>query len=1023
MSEFKYEIVKNPEIFQENRLPAHSDHVAYASVEELVRAKSSYRMSLDGNWHFHYSKNNSDAPADFYKADYNTDGWDRIHVPAHIQMEGYDKPQYMNIMYPWDGREMLTPPEIPEEFNPVADYVKYFSLPSDFSKGKVCISFQGVESGFAVWLNGAYIGYSEDSFDPADFDLSDAIREGENKLAVRVFKWTPSSWCEDQDFFRFSGIFRSVYLYTEPVTHVHDLSVVPVLSEDFGSAELNIRLTTSGRGSADIRLEYKGETVLESKGDISEDVDTRIVVKLENPRLWSAEEANLYELFLTIRDEEGKATEYIKQNVGFRRFELRDGLMLLNGKRIVFKGVNRHEFSNKNGRVPNMDELLTDIITMKMNNINAIRTSHYPNYSALYELCDIYGLYLIAENNMETHGTWEPYERGAKGEDYIVPGNNPIWEGMLLDRVESCYQNNKNHPSILIWSVGNESFGGSIIAKMADRFREYDYTRLVHYEGIFHDRSYPDTSDMESRMYPSVKAIKEHLKKEKEKPFICCEYSHAMGNSCGGMHLYTDLTDTEERYQGGFIWDYIDQSITKKDRYGQEFEAYGGDFYDRPNDSNFSGNGIVYGDRTPSPKMQEVKYNYRNIAVEFGDDGKTFKVINKTLFVNTSIYRCDLILLADGTEVARETIDTDVDPLKDKIFSVPDKIIKRASLEGINEYSHAGTEYVLTVSFMLKEDTLWARAGHEVAFGQTLLNKSVCSYKPSSAPKIVMGNGHVGVKGKDFSALFTFPAASLVSYIYCGKEMIETSPLPNFWRALTDNDNGYTMPNHYAQWKIASLYATLKCEPLSEMKMPEISYDESSVSIRYRYYLPTSPAAECFVTYQVYGDGCIRLKMEYDSVKELGDMPEFGMMFKFNADLDQLEWYGLGPEETYSDRKMGGKLGLYHNEVKDNMARYLRPQECGNKCDVRYAKLTDKRGRGMLFFGNPFYFSALPYTPHELENAKHPYELPQVHYTVVRASMMQMGIAGDDSWGARPHPDYLLPKEGKLKFEFFFKGL
>ena len=1023
MSEFKYEIVKNPEIFQENRLPAHSDHVAYASMEELIKGSSSYRISLDGTWHFHYAKNNDDAPEDFYKEDYTTDGWDRIHVPAHIQMEGYDKPQYMNIMYPWDGREMLTPPEIPEEFNPVADYVRYFTLPSSFKKGRVCISFQGVESGFALWLNGKYIGYSEDSFDPADFDLSDALKEGENKLAVRVYKWTPSSWCEDQDFFRFSGIFRSVYLYTEPLTHIYDLSVVPLLSEDYGSAKVDIRLTTSGKGSVDIRLEYKGKTVLESKCELLKDGENACSVTVDSPKLWSAEEANLYGLFLTVRNEKGEACEYIKQNVGFRRFELKDGLMLLNGKRIVFKGVNRHEFSNKNGRVPSKDELLTDIITMKRNNINAIRTSHYPNYSALYELCDIYGLYLIAENNMETHGTWEPYERGAKGEDYIVPGNNPIWEGLLLDRINSCYQSNKNHPSILIWSVGNESFGGSIIAKMADRFREFDSTRLVHYEGIFHDRSYPNTSDMESQMYPSVKAIKEHLEKEKEKPFICCEYTHAMGNSCGGMHLYTDLTDTEKRYQGGFIWDYIDQSITKKDRYGQEFEAYGGDFYDRPNDSNFSGNGIAYGDRTPSPKMQEVKFNYRNIAVEFGEDKKTFKVINKNLFINTSIYNCNLILLEDGREVARETVTTDVDSLSDKTFSVPDKILERASFKGINDYSKAETEYVLTVSFVLKEDTLWAKAGHEVAFGQTVLNKVTCVYKTSCNLKIVMGNGHVGVKGKDFSALFTFPAATLVSYIYCGKELIETSPVPNFWRALTDNDKGYTMSNEYAQWKIASLYASLKTPNPADMKLPDISYDENSVSIRYRYYLPTSPAAECFVTYRVYGDGTIRLELEYDSVKELGDMPEFGMMFKFNADLDQLEWYGLGPEETYVDRKNGGKLGIYRNEVKDNMAKYLRPQECGNKCDVRYAKLTDKRGRGLVFFGNPFYFSALPYTPHEMENAMHPYELPQVHYTVVRAAMAQMGIAGDDSWGARPHPQYLLPKEGKLRFEFFFRGI
>ncbi len=660
---------------------------------------------------------------------------------------------------------------------------------------------------------------------------------------------------------------------------------------------------------------------------------------------------------------------------------------------------------------------------MKKNKINDIRTCHYPDDVYIYHLCDELGIYLIAENNMETHGTWEPHLRGAKGIDYVVPKDNPIWEPLLLDRINSCYQRDKNHPAILIWSVGNESFGGEVIAKMSARFKELDDTRLVHYEGLFHDRRYPETSDMESQMYPSVASIKDFLKKNKEKPFICCEYSHAMGNSCGGMHLYTDLTDTEPRYQGGFIWDYIDQSIVKKDRYGAEFEAYGGDFYDRPTDSNFSGNGIAYGDRTPSPKMQEVKYNYQNITVSFDKNGKKFKVTNKNLFINTDAYNCYLTLLSDGVEVMRTSMDVAVEPLTSESFNVPEEILRRAAIKGDVTDRGVSAEYVLTVSFALKEDTLWAGAGHEVAFGQTVLNKINCSYKSSEALKLVMGNNNLGIYGKDFSAIFTFPAASLISYKYCGRELIEKAPVPNFWRAPVDNDNGYIMTNQYAQWKIASLYATLKGKSLFDAVMPEIIPGKDSITLKYTYYLPTTPSTNCYVTYQVFGDGTIRTQMEYDSVKELGDMPEFGMMFKLNADLDQLTWYGLGPEETYADRKRGGKLGLYHNEVRDNMARYLVPQECGNKCDVRFAKVTDKRGRGMMFFGNPFYFSALPWTPHEIENAMHEYELPQVHYTVVRASLMQMGVAGDDSWGARPHPEFLLPKEGKLKFEFYFRGI
>ncbi len=1021
MKEFVYDIVKDPKTFEQNRLPAHSDHVPFKSLAEAMTGNSSYRISLDGVWHFHYSKNVADAPANFYEMDFDTSSWDRIRVPAHIQMEGYDKPQYVNVQYPWDGREMLTPPQIPEKFNPVADYVKLFTLPKGFKEEKVCISFQGVESGFALWLNGKYVGYSENTFDPAEFDLTDKLVKGENKLAVRVFKWTSGSWCEDQDFFRFSGIFRSVYLFSVPKVHVYDLSVTPVVSADLKSASLEFKAVTEGAGVMELKLTKDGEKVIEGKIPLSSSGETTGSCTVDKPLLWSAEEPNLYELLLVIKDSAGLVHEVIRQNVGFRRFEMKNGLMLLNGKRIVFKGVNRHEFSNKNGRVPNKEELLTDIITMKRNNINAIRTSHYPDDSALYDLCDKYGLYLIAENNMETHGTWEPYLRGAKGLDHVVPKDNPIWQPLLLDRINSCYQRDKNHPAILIWSVGNEAFGGTVIEKMAALFRELDPHRLVHYEGLFNDRSCPDTSDMESQMYPSVASIKEFLKNNKEKPFICCEYTHAMGNSCGGMHLYTDLTDTEERYQGGFIWDYIDQSITKKDRYGNDFEAYGGDFGDRPNDGNFSGNGITYGDRTPSPKMQEVKFNYQNISVEFDKSGKKFKVINKNLFVNTDTFDAVVILLANGKEINRAAMDISVAPLSQKSFSVPMELLDVISdYESAESSKGAEFEFVFTVSFMLKEDTLWAKKGHEVAFGQTVYNKVNCKHKTDEPLKIVMGNNNLGIYGDNFSAMFTYPTATLVSYIYGGRELIEKAPAPNFWRAPVDNDNGYMMTNFYAQWKIASLYATLKGP---ELQMPDVQMGKNSITIKYKFFLPTTPAAVCFVTYEVFGDGTIRCEMNYDAVEGLPDMPEFGMMFKLNADFDQLTWYGLGPDETYADRKCGGKLGIYSNEVKDNMARYLVPQECGNKCDVRYAKVTDKRGRGMMFFGNPFYFSALPYTPHEIENAIHHYELPQVHYTVVRASMGQMGIAGDDSWGAKPHPQFLLPREGSLKFEFFFRGI
>ena len=1021
--EFDFNIVKNPEIFEQNRLPVHSDHDCYLSEYERNAGESSLYRKLDGIWKFSYAKNMALAVNGFEKEEYDCRPWDDIRVPAHIQMEGYDAPQYANVQYPWDGKQNAVPGEIPMEFNPVASYVRYFSIPENMKGHKICISFQGVESGFAVWLNGSYVGYSENSFDPADFDLTPYIREdGENKLAVRVFKWTSSSWCEDQDFYRFSGIFRSVYLYMIPEIHVKDLSVVPVLSDDFSEADVELSMKIEGKGRAKISLLDGTDTVY--SGEISCEKDTVSTFHVKNPKLWSAELPYLYTLYLELRKDDGTVCEIITQNVGFRRFEMIDGIMKLNGKRIVFKGVNRHEFSSVTGRVPNREELLRDIITMKQNNINAIRTSHYPDDSALYDLCDRYGLYLIAETNLESHGSWDAYLRGRADKDYIVPKDHENWLPMMLDRANSCYQRDKNHPAILIWSCGNESYGGKDIYEMSQLFHRLDPHRLVHYEGVFHDRRYNDTSDMESQMYPPVESIKEFLQEHKEKPFICCEYTHAMGNSCGAMHKYTDLTDTEPRYQGGFIWDYVDQSIYKKDRYGKWFLAYGGDFDERPSDYNFSGNGIVYGgERRHSPKMQEVKFNYQNISVQFEKD--SFKVTNKNLFLNTDYYLAYAILLKDGKEVQKIPMQISVAPLSEKTYDIPQKI--QAEIDGAEVAAAAMNtrvpEYALTVSFVLKQDELWAKAGHEVAFGQHIYKKEVKPYTCSEKFKVIHGHYNLGVRGDNFYAMFSTLTAGLTSYVYGGVEMLKAVPMPNFWRAPVDNDTGNLMQSRYAQWKIASMYVTAKNKDRFEDTAPKVEELENSVRITYKYYMPTTPASCCFVTYEVFGDGTIQTTLTYDPVKELGDMPEFGMMFKLDADYDRVQWYGLGEAETYADRRHGAKLGIYENKVADNMAEYLVPQECGNKCGVRYGKVMDKKGRGMLFFGDELSFSALPYTPHELENATHCYELPEVHYTVIRVAKQQMGIAGDDSWGARVHPEYLLDVSEKMEFTFCFRGI
>ena len=479
MPDFNYEQVKNPQYFAEGRMAAHSDHVCYADSQETATKKTSFRYSLDGIWKFHYARNYTQTIPGFEQPDYDCRTWDDIRVPAHIQMEGYDIPQYANVQYPWDGREEIWTDQIPSEFNPTASYVKYFTLPKGFSDGPVYISFQGAESGIALWLNGQFVGYSEDSFTPADFELTPYLKEGENKLAARVFKWTSGSWCEDQDFYRFSGIYRSVFLYTVPKTHVWDLKTEPVVSQDLVHADLKLTLKTQGAGSVHVKVSDGSQVLIDETAPLTE--QTLLSYPVDQPKLWSAETPYLYDMQLEIFDASQNLTEVIPQKIGFRRFEMKDGLMCINGKRIVFKGVNRHEFSSKTGRAVSDGEILTDILTMKRNNINAIRTCHYPDDSRIYQLCDEYGLYLIAENNLESHGSWDAVEQGRDEPHVAVPENHEEWMGAMLDRVNSCYQRDKNHPSILIWSCGNESYGGKVIYEMSQLFPKKDPYRLVHY--------------------------------------------------------------------------------------------------------------------------------------------------------------------------------------------------------------------------------------------------------------------------------------------------------------------------------------------------------------------------------------------------------------------------------------------------------------------------------------------------------------------------------------------------------------
>ena len=587
MSKFDLSYLENSEIYEVNRLEAKSDHKFYRNLEELKEDKSSFKTLLNGEWKFHYSKNLDGIINNFYEEDYSVESWDNIKVPGHIQLQGYDKPHYVNTMYSWDGHDDIVPPLIPKRYNPVGCYVKEFDIPSEFFGKPLYISFGGVESAFFLWLNGKFVGYSEDSFTPSDFDLSNLYKVGKNKLAVMVVKFCSGSWLEDQDFWRFSGIFRDVYLYTKPETHINDIFVHTNLKENYKKCELDIDLKIEGNLDSVIKytLTDNDNNKILDKTQSIESNKLSIKEEVTDIKLWSAEESNLYTLLIEVLDKNNNIIEVIQQKVGFRAFEMINNIMHINGKRIVFKGVNRHEFSCYKGRYVSKEEMLWDVKTMKRNNINAVRTSHYPNQSYFYELCDEYGLYVIDETNLESHGTWQ--KMGKIDSKYVVPDSKKEWRECVLDRAKSMLERDKNHPSIIIWSCGNEAFGGENIYLMSEYFRNTDSSRLVHYEGVFNDRRYNNTSDMESRMYAKVKDIEEYLNNNPQKPFMLCEYTHAMGNSNGAMYKYIELEDKYQMYQGGFIWDFIDQGLMNKDIYGKDYLAYGGDFGDRPTDYNF----------------------------------------------------------------------------------------------------------------------------------------------------------------------------------------------------------------------------------------------------------------------------------------------------------------------------------------------------------------------------------------------------------------------------------------------------
>jgi beta-galactosidase len=1015
---------EDPQVNGINRLPARATSYSYASVDEAVKRdhKNSNRyQSLNGTWKFNYAETPEKSPKDFYKPDFETNNWDDIPVPANWELEGHGTAIYTNVTYPF---KPVDPPYVPDNDNPTGSYKTTFEVDEDWNDMQVTLTFGGVSSAYYVWLNGELLGYSEDSQLSTHFDVTPYLKDGKNDLAVQVYRWSDGVYLEDQDHWRLSGIHRDVYLTAAPKVQLYDFFVKTQLDENYEHADLEIRPRIKKYEEVDLKQYTLEATLMDESGKrVNEDtlkVNLNRIYNewygqrdkppfaimssmVKNPQKWSAEHPHLYTLVFELKDPDGKLLEARSTRVGFREISIVDGAVLVNGEEILIKGVNRHDHDPENGKVISEESMRTDIELMKKFNINAVRTSHYPNNEIWYDLCDEYGIYLMDEANLETHGL------GGK------LSNDSSWSHAFLQRAVRMVERDKNHPSIIFWSLGNESGSGYNHAAMSQWIKSYDDTRFVHYEGAQRRRPNPDGThqrdpmyvDMVSRMYEPIEYMQMMADLPGEnRPVIWCEYAHSMGNSTGNMFKFWDAIRGDRQMVGGYIWDWVDQGLAQKTDDGEEFYAFGGDMGDtEQNDLNFCLNGIVGPDRQVKPAMWEVKKVFQPIKFSPQDiiNGK-IEVLNRHDFTNLNEFEFKWQLTQDGSVIQQGAVENlNVAPNKSATLTIP------FEMPDVTD----GAEYFLRIAAVQKESNSWSPAGHEIGWQQMAvpMNTEPLLFNPATVADISMDKSgqSITVTGTDFTAEFSTEDGMLHAFAKADSKNVISTPLrPQFWRPTTDNDRGGgRTPQTLAVWKDAGKNAELT-------RMEVVSETKNQVVLQSEYDLPETDGT-LIVRYTVYGNGVVQVdnSMDLPANTELPMLPKYGMQMQLPDEFQEVKYLGKGPFENYQDRQLAADVGLYDQNVVDDYVGYIRPQESSNKMEVRWMSLTNDSGYGLHVAGLSDYLSmsARPYTVENMDKALHTYDLERDGNVTLNIDLTQMGVGGDDSWSpqALPHEEFRVP--------------